>query len=192
MELLSRKDWIRKYYPIAVQITKGSGIYPETLLAMAVVESQGKGPDGNWYPGAGLVAREANNYFGIKASSGWKGATIDLPTPGDADKISTFRAYPTVADSISDFVRFLKVNPRYSKAGVFIAPSYPEQIIAIARAGYAENPNYSNLINSVAKKVTEYTTDLKNKLDKNSGTILPILIAGFLIGIFFLSKKLSA
>jgi len=191
MELLSRKDWIRKYYPIAAQVTKGSGIFPETLLAMAVVESQGKGSDGNWYPGAGLVAREANNYFGIKASAGWKGDTIELPTPGDADKISVFRAYNTVGDSIADFVKFLQVNPRYTRAGVFSAPNYPEQIIAIARAGYAENPNYSSLVNSVAKKVTEYTKDLKATIDKNTGTILPILLAGFLIGLFFITKKIS-
>lgn len=190
MELLNRKDWIRKYYPIASQVTKGTGIFPETMLAMAVVESQGKGSDGNYYPGLGLVARSANNYFGIKASSGWKGATIDLPTPGDADKISKFRKYNNVGESIADFINFLKVNPRYTTAGVFSAASYPEQIIAIARAGYAENPNYANLINSVANKVKEYTEDLRNTIEKNSGTLLPILIAGFLIGAFFLHKKL--
>jgi flagellum-specific peptidoglycan hydrolase FlgJ len=190
MELLGRKDWIRKYYPIAAKVTAGTGIFPETMLAMAVVESQGKGSDGNYYPGLGLVARTANNYFGIKASSAWKGATIDLPTPGDADKISKFRKYNSVSDSIADFINFLKVNPRYTKAGVFSAASYPEQIIAIARAGYAENPNYSSVITSVANKVKEYTADIRNTIDRNSGTLLPILLAGFLIGAFFLHKKL--
>lgn len=190
MELLNRKDWIRKYYPIAAKVTAGTGIFPETMLAMAVVESQGKGTDGNYYPGLGLVARTANNYFGIKDSSAWKGATIDLPTPGDADKISTFRKYNNVGESIADFINFLKVNPRYTKAGVFSAASYPEQIIAIARAGYAENPNYSSLITSVANKVKEYTVDIRNTIERNSGTIFPILLAGFLIGAFFLHKKL--
>jgi len=190
MELLGRKDWIRKYYPIAAKVTAGTGIFPETMLAMAVVESQGKGSDGNYYPGLGLVAKTANNYFGIKASSGWKGATIDLPTPGDADKISRFRKYNSIGESISDFINFLKVNPRYTKAGVFTATTYPEQIIAIAKAGYAENPNYTSVITSVANKVKEYTKDLRNTIDRNSGTLLPILIAGFLIGAFFLHKKL--
>lgn len=190
MELLGRKDWIRKYYPIAATVTAGTGIFPETMLAMAVVESQGKGSDGNYYPGLGLVARTANNYFGIKASSGWKGATIDLPTPGDADKISRFRKYNSIGESISDFINFLKVNPRYTKAGVFTATTYPEQIIAIAKAGYAENPNYTSVITSVANKVKEYTEDLRNTIDRNSNTLLPILIAGFLIGAFFLHKKL--
>jgi flagellum-specific peptidoglycan hydrolase FlgJ len=190
MELLGRKDWIRKYYPIAAKVTAGTGIFPETMLAMAVVESQGKGSDGNYYPGLGLVAKTANNYFGIKDSSAWRGDTIDLPTPGDADKISTFRKYNSIGESIADFINFLKVNPRYTKAGVFSASNYPEQIIAIAKAGYAENPNYSNIITSVANKVKEYTEDLRNTIDRNSGTLLPILIAGFLIGAFFLHKKL--
>ena len=190
MELLGRKDWIRKYYPIAAKVTAGTGIFPETMLAMAVVESQGKGSDGNYYPGLGLVARTANNYFGIKDSSAWKGDTIDLPSPVDADKIYTFMKYNSIAESRADFINFLKVNPRYTKAGVFSAANYPEQIIAIAKAGYAENPNYSNVITSVANKVKEYTEDLRNTIDRNSGTLLPILIAGFLIGAFFLHKKL--
>jgi flagellum-specific peptidoglycan hydrolase FlgJ len=191
MEKLNRRDWTRKYYPEAVAATKGSGIFPETMLAMAVVESQGKAPDGNWYPGLGLVARTANNYFGIKYSSKWKGATVDLPTPGDADKISRFRKYNSIRESIADFVEFLKVNPRYKAAGVFSATNYVDQIIAIARAGYAENPNYSNVVSSVARKVEEYTKDLVTAVNNNSRNILPLLIAGLLIGAFFLTNKLQ-
>jgi flagellum-specific peptidoglycan hydrolase FlgJ len=191
MEKLSRKDWIVKFYPIASQVTAGTGIFPETLLAMAVVESQGKASDGNWYPGLGLVARTANNYFGIKASSRWKGPTVDLPTPGDADKISTFRKYNNVGESIADFIEFLKVNPRYTTAGVFRANNYVDQIIAIARAGYAESPTYTSIVTAVAKKVQEYTKDLVNSANNNSRNILPILIAGLLIGGFFFFNKLK-
>jgi flagellum-specific peptidoglycan hydrolase FlgJ len=81
--MLTREQFIKTNYQKALNVTKGTGIFPETLLAMAVVESQGKGPDGNWYPGQGLVAKEANNYFGIKASAAWTGKTVALPTPGD-------------------------------------------------------------------------------------------------------------
>jgi flagellum-specific peptidoglycan hydrolase FlgJ len=191
MSLLTRKEWVKANWPAAVAATTGTGIFPETMLAMAVVESQGKAADGNWYPGLGLVARTANNYFGIKYSSRWKGATVDLPTPGDADKISRFRKYNSIRESIADFVEFLKVNPRYTAAGVFSATNYVDQIIAIARAGYAENPNYSNVVSSVAKKVQEYTKDLATTINNNSRNILPLLIAGLLIGAFFLSNKLQ-
>ena len=67
--MLNREDFIKLNYQAALNATAGTGIFPETLLAMAVVESQGKAQDGNWYPGLGLVARKANNFFGIKKES---------------------------------------------------------------------------------------------------------------------------
>ena len=45
--MLNREEFIKANYQAALNATKGTGIYPETLLAMAVVESQGKAQDGN-------------------------------------------------------------------------------------------------------------------------------------------------
>lgn len=188
MEILTRENWIKKYWIDAVNATSGTNIFPETMLAMAVVESQGKGTDGNYYPGLGLVARKANNYFGIKASSAWKGKTIDLPTPGDADKISKFRVYPSLKDSIADFVKFLQDNPRYKKAGVFTSPDYVSQILSIARAGYAENPNYSSIVTSIANKVKNYVKDIVLPLQQNA-KYLPLLVAALIITGLFISKS---
>lgn len=191
MELLNRENWIKKNWPAAVNATTGTGIFPETMLAMAVVESQGRAEDGNWYPGLGLVAREANNYFGIKASAAWKGKTIALPTPGDADKTSLFRVYPSLKDSIADFVKFLQENPRYKKAGVFSSPDYVTQILSIARAGYAENPNYSTLVTSIANKVKGYVKDIIVPLQQNA-KYLPLLVAALIITGLFISKQLKS
>ena len=79
--MLTRRDWTQKNYPLIANITRGTGIFPETLLAIAIVESQGR-VNNTWYPGAGLVAKRANNFFAIKEGVNWKGETIDLPTPG--------------------------------------------------------------------------------------------------------------
>jgi flagellum-specific peptidoglycan hydrolase FlgJ len=84
--MLSRSDWTKQNYPSIVELTTGTKIFPETLLAIAIVESQGK-VNGVFYPGQGLVARKANNFFGIKEGTEWNGDTIDLPTPNDRDKI---------------------------------------------------------------------------------------------------------
>jgi flagellar protein FlgJ len=191
MELLTRENFVKKYWPDAVNATKGTGIYPETMLAMAVVESSGKSTDGNWYPGQGLLARKANNFFGIKNSAAWKGATIALPTPGDADKISTFRVYTGIGESIADFVKFLKTNPRYTTAGVFEAKDYVSQILAIARAGYAENPNYSKVITGVADKIKGYVKNLVVPIQQNS-KYLPLIVAAVIIAGLLISKKLQA
>jgi flagellar protein FlgJ len=192
MELLKREDWVKRYWNEAVAATKGTKIFPETMLAMAVVESSGKAKDGNWYPGFGLLAQKANNYFGIKSSTGWKGATVALPTPGDADKISTFRVYPGLKESIADFVNFLQRNPRYENAGVFDSPDYVSQIVAIAKAGYAENPNYANMVSKIANSIKGWTKDIAKEIENNSRNIIPFLFAGALIGIFFLQHKMKS
>lgn len=188
MNLLTREQWIKTNWPAAVRATTGTGIFPETLMAMAVVESQGK-VNGTWYPGQGLVAKRANNYFGIKASSAWKGATVALPTPGDADKISTFRVYPNFESSVSDFVKFLQVNPRYKNAGVFTAQDYVSQIVSIAKAGYAENPNYADVISSVANKVKTLVKDIIVPIQDTGRKFLPVLVAALIITAFFIAKK---
>lgn len=189
MEILNREDWVKKYWLDAVAATAGTGIFPETMLAMAVVESQGKGTDGNYYPGLGLTARKANNYFGIKASTAWKGQVIELPTPGDADKISRFRVYANLKESIQDFVKFLQTNPRYKKAGVFAAPDYVSQILAIAKAGYSESGTYANIVTSVANKVKTYVKDIVIPITQN-GKYLPILVAALIITGLLISKNL--
>jgi flagellum-specific peptidoglycan hydrolase FlgJ len=191
MSLLTREEWVKANWPAAVNATSGTGIFPETMMAMAVVESQGK-VNGNWYPGQGLVAKKANNYFGIKASSAWKGATVALPTPGDADKISTFRVYPNFQASVADFIKFLQVNPRYTTAGVFQADNYVDQIIAIARAGYAENPNYTKIITSVADKIKTLVKDVIVNTTNNNKNFLPLLVAALIITGLFISKKIQS
>ena len=189
MELLNRENWVKKYWLDAIAATAGTGIFPETMLAMAVVESQGRADDGNYYPGLGLTARKANNYFGIKASSAWKGQTIDLPTPGDADKISKFRVYASLKDSIKDFVKFLIENPRYTKAGVFAAPDYVSQIMAIAKAGYSESGTYAAVVTSIANKVKNYVKDIIVPIAQN-GKYIPILVAALIITGLLISKNL--
>ena len=188
--MLSRKDFTQKNFPAIVQLTSGTKIFPETLLAIAIVESQGR-VNGVWYPGQGLVAKKANNYFGIKEGTGWGGDTIDLPTPGDRDKISTFRVYSNFSESAADFINFLKKNPRYTKAGVFRAPNYQEQIIAIARAGYAESPSYTEVITKVANQVEKLTKNIAVNFSKYGKWIIPAMI----VGVFFLTlsqnKKIS-
>lgn len=178
--MYTREEFTEKFYPDALAVTKNTGIYPETLLAMAIVESSAL-VNGKSLVGAGATARLANNYFGIKASPAWKGNTIRLNTPKDATPTSLFRSYPTVKDSFKDYVKFLSINPRYKKAGVFNSPDYATQIINIARAGYAEGSQYADIVTSVANKVSKAIDKLLLKpISKNKG------IAGA-AALFFLS-----
>ena len=178
--MLTRAQWSEKYAPLAVKVSAGTGIFPQTILAFAIVESQGK-INGVWYPGQNAAARQANNYFGIKKFPQWFGPVVDLPTPGDATKISKFVVFKDIEQSFNGFIDFLKRNPRYKSAGVFEAPDYQTQIIRIGAAGYAENPQDAELKIKVADSIKKYINEASRIINENKN-LLPLFFLGLEIG----------
>ena len=126
MNPTTRENFVKQYSPYINLVTKGTGILAGTLIAQAFIESSGK-YNGEWLVGGSKLSREANNFFGIKASKGWKGEVYNIKTgeytPSGSYYViaDNFRKYPSVEDSIKDYVNFLISNPRYHKAGVFEA-----------------------------------------------------------------------
>jgi len=137
-------------------------------------------------PGQSLLSRQANNYFGIKADPSWKGQFIELKTGeylnGQYVSISgKFRKYATVADSFADYINFLKKNPRYTTAGVFSASTPEAQALALQKAGYATDPNYSKLIVGVMNSI-------KGWIPKIGGVALGLLVPAILFFLIFRKK----
>lgn len=157
----TREEFTRKYSPFIAKAVRGTGILVGTVIAQAIIESQGKVSSGAYRVGASKLAREANNYFGIKCH-GWKGKTYNIDT-GEytssgkyyVEKSSCFRAYNSVKDSIKDYVSFLKNNPRYERAGVFKAKTVLKQAEALKRGGYATALNYPKTIEGVYKGIKD-------------------------------------
>ncbi len=162
-------ELIKGYYQDALRATKGTKLFPEVLVTQLVLES-GYSPS--------KLARDANNYFGIKAGSAWTGKVISAPTmefidgktikiPGNwriynnrtaalTDKMhpaSLFRVYADRVSGFSGWVKFLYDNPRYSRAGVFQAKTVIEQFGALARAGYATDPQYVAKLSAIYSKI---------------------------------------
>lgn len=154
-EVYSREEFVKKYAPYVNQVTAGTGILPGTLFAQAIIESQGK-VNGVYKVGGSTLAQKANNFFGIKADISWKGKVFNIDT-GEytssgkyyVQKGAGFRSYSSVKDSIADYVKFLKSNSRYEKAGVFKAKTVLAQAEALKKAGYATALNYPATIKSV-------------------------------------------
>lgn len=130
-------DFINKYRTDVINATKGTNLFPSVKMAQMIIES-------SW--GEGITAKEANNFFGIKADSGWKGEKKAFKTPRDGKPVNYFRVYNNALDSIKDHSNFLLNNSRYSKAGVFTSSTPEEQITRIAKAGYAEAGKYDKAI----------------------------------------------
>lgn len=198
--MLSRNDYIALYKDLAIKATQGTGLFPSVMLAQGIVESNN---------GNSELARKYKNHFGIKAGSSWTGKSVNLSTRevvngSDINIKDNFRVYDSVEESYVDRVNFLKQNPRYTTAGVFTAATPLEQLQALQRAGYATDPNYASILNSVLErenlgvldKAIAYTVAYtKNTVDntvtytkENPGIVIIIIIL-FLTLIALLYKQ---
>jgi flagellar protein FlgJ len=161
MATYTREEFVATYGPYIARATKGTGILPGTVVAQAIIESQGP-VNGVYRVGGSTLSREANNFFGIKCH-GWGGRGYNIDTgEQDAqgnryiDKNACFRAYDSVEDSIDDYVQFLLNNSNYRRAGVFEADTVYSQAKALKRAGYATDVNYASTISKVYDSVKDY------------------------------------
>ena len=180
----AQAEFVEKYNSLVNRLVAGTGIYPETIFAQAIVESQKNGLVPNT-----LLATKYNNLFGIKDSDDWTGDVVNLSTGevynGQNQVVTAgFRVYNSPDESFADYVDFLKSNKRYSDAGVFNAKNYTEQLQDIANAGYATNPSYGQLITSVANGISQYITPV------NVG--MGLLLVGILVYGFYHFYKYSA
>lgn len=187
---MSRREFISKYYDTALQVTQGSGIFPLLMLTVAILESS-KLVGKEWLPGESELSKTYNNYFGIKAGYTWNGATVNMNTReyneagSGYTEASDFRAYDSAEDSFKDFVNFLKTNSRYTDYGVLSASNEETQAERLQSAGYATDPNYSNLLKGMMKVLRTYVPT-----EGDAGNILvTILISG--LSIFALYKLLQ-
>jgi len=146
-------DFIQLMLPGAQASEKISKVPASFTIAQAALESGW----GKRAPG--------NNLFGIKADPGWHGKTVDVPTHEYVNGIRTpvtakFRAYDSWADSVADHVAFLTSNPRYKPA--FKCIECADFTRAIAAAGYATDPNYASIINSIIQthQLERYDSDV--------------------------------
>ena len=132
--------FIASIVPGAMESYKKYKVYPSVIIAQAILES-GWGQSG--------LTKKANNLFGIKSSSAWKGESVNMRTAEYTKSKSryyinaNFRKYSSLSASIVDHGKFLEENSRYRNHGVFSAKNASEQAFALQKAGYATSPTYA-------------------------------------------------
>lgn len=139
----TRKEFIDKIAPMAIDNAKISQILPSLTIAQALLESDS---------GNSTLTTQANALFGIKATSSWRGKVWNGKTTEYYDGQKTmitagFKAYDSWAESILDHSKLLTSNKRYSK--VVGETNYKNACEAIAAAGYATDPQYANKLISL-------------------------------------------
>ena len=89
--------------------------------------------------GKSALAKEANNHFGIKCHSDWKGGTFHK----DDDKVNEcFRSYASAEESYEDHSLFL-LRPRYQKLFSLDIRDYKGWARGLRECGYATDPGYA-------------------------------------------------
>lgn len=145
------------------------GIPASITLAQALLESDN---------GNSALARYANNHFGIKCHTGWKGDTYIQ----DDDKLNEcFRKYKTVEESFEDHSEFLKTRGRYAFLFELRKTDYKGWAEGLQEAGYATNRNYAKLLIKIIEennlyqydRVQESTAEKKKKKDPKPPVIMP-------------------
>lgn len=173
---MTTKEFVNKYYPFALSVTKGTGISPYLILSQALLESGA---------GESLLAKKFNNFFGVKAYEGWPGKKVRLKTGEQTkagkkfDVMAEFIVFNSPGESFEHQIKFLQKQPRYRKAGFFDKPyDYKAQADSLQKAGYATDINYAKSITSTANIIANIATKLKKAIAP--GVILiPLLVAFF-------------
>jgi LysM repeat protein len=175
---MKKSEFIPTIAPLVVAENKkrGNPLFSSVVIAQAICES-------GW--GQSKIMMKANAIFGIKATSSWKGKVYNANTQECYDGstytniTACFRAYNSLAESISDYFDLITKSERYRKACVSNSPL--ECITAIKNGGYATSPTYINTIMSIinSNNLTKYDNveDVENSVD-NSNYIEYIVKSG--------------
>ena len=144
----SAQEFVAQHTEAAKKAEEASGIPASLMVAQAAHET-------GWGKKNIRMADGSNsfNLFGIKAGSGWKGATTQVMTTEYVDgrpqkTAQSFRAYSSYDESFADYARLMKTSPRYREvlASADNAQSFAQ---GLQRAGYATDPAYADKLGRV-------------------------------------------
>ena len=137
----------------ARKLCQQSDLYASVMIAQAVVESASGS--------SGLSCEPYNNLFGIKGS--YDGKSVRMKTQEDDGKgnletiIAEFRKYPTMLESLEDYVGLLTNNSLYNPVKKSNTESY-EDACDYLQGRYATSTSYSRTLKAYidAYDLTEY------------------------------------
>ena len=138
-----QRRFLEAAIPEAMMIQTTTQIPASAVIAMAIFESG---------YGNSILAREYNNYFGMKAFDSWTGPrALNMPTRDNGiETTADFRAYPSLSAGFEGYRDFLLANDRYNRhIGEKSGVRFVSKILA---AGYCPDPHYLSHIQAIINK----------------------------------------
>ncbi|TNE54465.1 MAG: LysM peptidoglycan-binding domain-containing protein [Bacteroidetes bacterium] len=124
------QEYVAKWKDAAIEQMRSHRIPASITLAQAILESGS---------GNSLLAKEANNHFGIKCHNTWDGPTFHKD---DDRKNECFRVYDRVEASYEDHSQILKKS-RYDELYTYDITDYKSWAKGLMKAGYATSRTYA-------------------------------------------------
>lgn len=143
----TREEYIQRFYKLAISEMQRSGIPASITLAQGCWES------GN---GNSRLATEANNHFGIKCKSEWRGKKI---YHDDDARQECFRKYEHAEASYIDHSNFLMSGSRYGFLFQLDPKDYNGWANGLKKAGYATDPIYAQRLINIIEEFKLYLYD---------------------------------
>ncbi|MDO5035524.1 MAG: glucosaminidase domain-containing protein [Porphyromonas sp.] len=142
-------QYIERYAQIALYNQNKYGIPASITLAQGLLESNA---------GNSRLATQANNHFGIKCHSSWRGGKI---YHSDDQPNECFRVYSDPASSYEDHAQFLQ-QARYRDLFKLAPTDYKGWARGLQRAGYATDKGYANKLIKIIEDYRLYLIDDNN------------------------------
>lgn len=160
------EDYVETYGQIAFDIGESYGLPYEAILAQSAHES-GWGNSG--------LTENANNFFGIKATSGWNGSTYTARTWEEVngqrvEQDALWRAYPTPYDSFDNYAQLITGSSTYESALAYPGDPYG-YIQAVWESGYATDSQYVDKVSVTIEAIEDYIAE--NDLFPPSSEVTP-------------------
>ncbi|HEY0879351.1 MAG TPA: flagellar assembly peptidoglycan hydrolase FlgJ [Zeimonas sp.] len=143
--------FVERMWPHAVAAQRTTGVPAAFVVGQAALESGWGRHEIRQSDG-----RSAHNLFGIKATGGWSGPTVDVTTTEYVDgkpvkSVEKFRAYGSYAEAFRDWASLMSGSARYG--GVLRDAKSAEGFAqGLQRAGYATDPNYGDKLESTIQR----------------------------------------
>jgi hypothetical protein len=138
----NQTEFVNAIMPHAMKVSEQTGLDPRLVIAQSALET-------GWGKSA-----PGNNFFGIKSHGRAGGNTMPTTEVVNGQPVrvnDSFRAYSDMGESAGDYAAFLRANPRYRD--VLGAQGLDAQIEAMARSGYATDPEYGAKLRQIASSL---------------------------------------
>ncbi len=158
---LSKQEYRLKFEQIALNHQLVYHIPASITLAQGILESNS---------GNSILAKKANNHFGIKCHTNWTGEKIYID---DDATNECFRSYSSAEESYKDHSEFLKNGNRYQFLFSYSVDDYKNWAYGLKKAGYATNPGYAELLIKIIEdlNLNKIQENLKTQFSSNYASL---------------------